>query len=244
MKMMRAVMSSFLATCSTALTAGLMCLAMFGEGQASPARDWSEHRNEKYGFSLQYPADLFVIERTAEAGDGQVFVANDADARLLVGALVNTSRFSPSSYRDYLAQHSYGQYQIGYRRLGESWFVLSGEGNGKTFYEKVMFSCGGRLINSFAMLYPTDRRDIFDPIVEHIENTFRPGRDCERAGLPSDMLDPPKPARRDRARLLSGERSAMADRIARSRGHDVIVILRRTTPPYNRKVLRGYASRP
>ena len=34
--------------------------------------------------------------------------------------------------------------------------MLSGEGNGKTFYEKVMFSCGGRLINSFAMLYPTD----------------------------------------------------------------------------------------
>jgi hypothetical protein len=216
---------------------------MLGEVQASPARDWSEHRNEKFGFSLQYPADLFVVERTAEAGDGQVFVANDADARLLVGALVNDARFNPASYRDYLAKHSYGQYQIGYRRLGESWFVLSGEGNGKTFYEKVMFSCGGRLINSFAMLYPTGQRQIFDPIVEHIENTFRPGRDCERAGLPPATLDPPNTPTRSRE-AASGERSAMADRIARSRGHDVIVILRRTTPPYDRKVVRGYASTP
>jgi hypothetical protein len=47
--------------------------------------------------------------------------------------------------------------------------VLSGEGKGKTFYEKVMFSCGGRLISSFAMIYPTEQRHIFDPVVERID---------------------------------------------------------------------------
>ena len=52
------------------------------------------------------------------------------------------------------------------------------EGNRKTFYEKVMFSCGGRIVNSFAMIYPTDQRRIFDPIVEGIEASFRPARDC------------------------------------------------------------------
>jgi hypothetical protein len=35
----------------------------------------------------------------------------------------------------------------------------------------------------------------------------------------------------------------MADRIARQRGHDVIVVLRRSSPPYDYKILRGYASR-
>ena len=213
--------------------------------QTSPAsaQNWSEYRNERYGFSLRYPADIFVVERTAEAGDGQVFVANDADARLLVGALVNTSNFTPRAYQDYIAKNSYGDYDISYRRLGRSWFALSGEGNGKTFYEKVMFTCGGRLINSFAMIYPNDKKYLFDPIVERIEDTFRAANDCERAGLstpvPRAVARPPI----DRERRY-GERSALADRIARERGRDVIVVLRRNSPPYDRKVLRGYVSRP
>jgi hypothetical protein len=43
-------------------------------------------------------------------------------------------------------------------------------------YEKAMFSCGGRLINSFAVLYPVAERRFYDPIVEGMEDSFRPGR--------------------------------------------------------------------
>jgi len=43
---------------------------------------------------------------------------------------------------------------------------------------------------------------------------------------------------------LSDERSALANRIARARGHDVVVVLRRKTPPYDQMVVRGYASQP
>ena len=152
-------------------------------GNASAAQDWSEYRNERYGFNLQYPADIFVSGRATEAGDGRVFVAADGGARLLVGALANESGYTPATYQDYIARHSYADYKVDYRRLAATWFVLSGEGSGKIFYEKVMFTCGGRLINSFAMIYPAAQRQILDPIVERIEDTFRPARDCERAGL-------------------------------------------------------------
>jgi hypothetical protein len=54
--------------------------------------------------------------------------------------------------------------------------VLSVDGQGKVFYEKVVFSCAGRLINSFALLYSVADRDTFDPIVERIEETFRSGK--------------------------------------------------------------------
>ena len=83
---------------------------------------------------------------------------------------LNDSGYTAATYQDYIARHSYGQYQIGYRRLGKTWFVLSGEGNGRIFYEKVMFTCAGRLINSFAMIYPFDQRHLFDPVVERIED--------------------------------------------------------------------------
>lgn len=208
-------------------------------GVDAAPQNWTEYRNDRYGLSLEYPAEVFVVERQTEAGDGQVFVAAEGDARLLVGGLLNERGYSAASYQDYIARHSYGDYKLGYRRLGQTWFVLSGEGNGRIFYEKVMFTCGGRLINSFAMIYPADQRHIFDPIVERVEDTFKPARDCKRAGL---ALPPPerRPALGSSRRV---ERSILADRIARSRGEDVIVILRRTGPPYDRKVQRGYVTR-
>jgi hypothetical protein len=204
---------------------------------------WAEYRNEKYGFTLRYPPDLFAVERTAEAGDGQVFVTPGGDARLLVGALVNDSGFSLGSYQAHVARQSYGNFKITYQPMGKTWFVLSGEGDGKIFYEKVMFSCSGRLINSFAMIYPAHRREVFDPIVERMEDTFLPGDACERAGLPPVDRRAKHAVSPDR-RLARGSRSNLADRIARQRGRDVIVVLQRTTPPYDRKYLRGYVSRP
>ena len=142
------------------------------------ADDWHTYSNARYGFSLQYPSNVFAVERTAEAGDGQLFVAKNGDARLLVGTLSNEANFTPASYQSYIARNSYADYRIGYHRLGGSWFALSGEGNGKIFYEKAMFSCGGQRINSFAMIYRSDQRHIFDRIVERIEDTFRPGPKC------------------------------------------------------------------
>jgi hypothetical protein len=38
-----------------------------------------------------------------------------------------------------------------------------------------MFSCGGSVINSFAMTYPIAERQFYDPLIEVIEDTFRPG---------------------------------------------------------------------
>ena len=220
--------------------AQVLAIALLADGALAQNSTWTEHRNARYGFSLQYPADVFAIERTTEAGDGEVFAARDGEAKLLVGALVNQSSYTPSTYQAYIAAHSYGQYRIDYKPLGRTWFALSGDGQGKTFYEKVMFSCDGRLINSFAMIYPTEQSSTFDPIVERVEKTFRPGNDCQLAGLAAK----PRPSTRRNTLLERARRSPLADRIARQRGQDVIVILRRTTPPYDRKILRGYASRP
>lgn len=227
--------------CNRNLARGLsVCWFIAMLSPLAAAQEWRQYRNERYGFSLEYPADLFVTERVAEAGDGHAFSSTDGEARLLVGALVNAGGHTPTTYQQYIARHSYPHYQIDYRRTGGSWFALSGENKDHIFYEKVMFTCGGRLINSFAMIYPASRRHVFDAVVERIEDTFRPATDCQRAGVEPR---PPPPTRGAIQHQRYGERSELADRIARSRGYNVIVIVRRTTPPYDRRVLRGYASR-
>jgi hypothetical protein len=239
--------------------------------------DWSRYSNERFGFRLEYPANLFHVERTTEAGDGRVFAAQDGEARLLVGALRNEDHHSAKSYQDFLARTSYADYSINYRPLGDDWLVLSGEANGKIFYEKAILSCGGELISSFAMLYPADKREVFDPIVARVANSFVPGtKACRVETRPATARQRPQsptssqaeapvnaPASRraasapkdqpltrahgyaplvDRVAREHGY-APLADRIARERGTDVIVIMRRTTPPYDYKYVRGYATR-
>lgn len=141
--------------------------------------EWSEYRNERFGLSLSFPAKLFGLGRSAEAGDGQLFTSKDGRAQLLIGALENSDHHSPATYQQFIAQSSYPGFEIDYAPVGRSWSVLSGERDGTVFYEKVMFSCGGAVINSFALLYPVSQKSIYDAVVERIEDTFRPGsREC------------------------------------------------------------------
>lgn len=159
----------------------LTFMTLIGAAEARDLRSgrtWATYINERFGFSLRYPAELFELERTSDAGDGRVFVARESNARLLVGAFANTDRQTPESYRKLIAAESYSGFQIAYAARGQTWFVLSGERNGSMFYEKVMFSCGGSVISSFAMMYPVENRDVFDRVVEGIEKTFRPGQGC------------------------------------------------------------------
>jgi hypothetical protein len=237
-----------------ALTASLVCLGpAAAQDQPEP---WRDYMNDRYGFRLVVPSRVLNVEKQSESGDGLLFASKDGEVRLLVGALTNADSHTPRSYQDYIAQQSYADYSITYRQGGETWFVLSGEGKGKTFYEKVMFSCGDRLISSFAMIYPTERRKEFDPIVERVEDSFRPATKCGPQSAEKMTTPPaakattvrvaPKVAKRSPSRSTArptGPRSALADRIARERGRDVIVVLRRTGPPYDRKVVRGYVSR-
>ena len=159
-----------------------LLLGIVGLSGAAGAQvgEWTLHRNERFGFSFRYPADVFALERSSETGDGEVFAGARGQGRLLVGAFANDGGHSVETYRRYVAKNSYAGFGIHYAPRGQTWFVLSGEDAGRVFYEKVMFSCGGRLINSFVIMYPIENKREFDPIVSGIEKTFRPGQDCSQ----------------------------------------------------------------
>jgi len=229
-----------------AVALGVLAAAVSASDLA-PAReatsgDWVRYHNQRFGFRLEYPADVFHIERTSAADDGRVFAAHNGEAHLLVGALRNEDEHSPKSYQDFLARDSYPDYKISYRPFGDDWLVLSGEGGGKVFYEKAMFSCNGQLISSFAMIYPAEQRDRFDPIVARVANSFVPGRAPCQASDAKPRRGEARPAQAEPV-AASDWHSRVADRIARERGRDVIVVLRRTTPPYDYKYVRGHATR-
>jgi hypothetical protein len=157
------------------LMAGLVGLST-GLGAAQQQQGpLATYRNERYGFSFDYPSGLFAPERPADTVDGNVFVSPDGNARLLAGALPNTEGINLREYRALVLQRSYPDAAIDYAPVRGSWFVLSGTRDGQMFYERVTFTCGGRLINSWAMLYPVSERQIYDRIVEQVAKSYRAG---------------------------------------------------------------------
>jgi hypothetical protein len=71
-----------------------------------------------------------------------------------------------------------GYDELTYRPRGRSWFVLSGYRENTIYYEKVMFSCADRIVSVFAITYPIEQRDLYDPLVERMEDAFKPGNPC------------------------------------------------------------------
>ena len=144
-----------------------------------PVADWRSLTHEKLGFEIAYPASVFQPADTATPDAGRILVSRDGAAKLLIGALDNEEGASLDDYRSHVLATSYAGANIDYAPVRRSWFVLSGTRNGTMFYERVAFTCSGRRITSWAMLYPAAERTYYDAILEQIARSFRPSRVAE-----------------------------------------------------------------
>jgi len=159
------------------LIASLLTASVGFFATASLAQDRAElavYRNDRHGFSLSYPATRFVA-LPAASEDGRIFVSQDGNARLLTGALPNIDGKSLRAYRDFVLNESYPGAVVDYAPVRDNWFVVSGTRNGTIFYQRVNFACSGRVIKSWALLYPEAERGLYDRIVEQVARSFRAG---------------------------------------------------------------------
>ena len=159
----------------------LVASALVANGQGLTDLGWTTYSNPRFGGMLRYPSEVFTSRRASDARDGVLFATSDGSAKLLVGAFENTEGYSPRSYQAFIGRESYGGLRVDYAPVGQSWSVLSGTRGDMMIYEKAMFTCGGAVINSFALVYPIAEREFYDPIVEDIEDSFKPGTvACDR----------------------------------------------------------------
>lgn len=137
---------------------------------------WESYTNPRYGFTIGYPVGVFTPQPAPENGAGQVWVSQDGRARLVASAGFNSSEETLEGYRRFVMQETYAGANIDYAPVRGSWFVLSGTKGADTFYERITFACGGRVIYGWQMIYPTEQKAFYDRIVEQVHRTFRPGR--------------------------------------------------------------------
>lgn len=159
----------------------LMLLALTGAAAAVDwRRDWATLRNERHGFLIAYPVDVFEQRGEPASDEGRVLYSRDGKAQLLVGAFANDDADTLASYRAFLLQENYAGAHIDYAPMRGKWFVLSGTIGDREFYERVSFTCGGKLINSWAMIYPRAERRFYNRVVEAVARSYSPG--AGRAG--------------------------------------------------------------
>ena len=156
-------------------------LAVVSAGVVSPVSagpkldDWATMRNERHGFTIAYPIDVFEQKTAPTTDEGRVLLSKDGKAKLLIGAFENSENASLDDYRKFLLDNQWAGAAIDYAPVRQKWFVLSGTRNDEIFYERVSFTCGGKLINSWAMTYPATERKVYDRVLEAVAKTYLPG---------------------------------------------------------------------
>jgi hypothetical protein len=144
--------------------------------QALAAESWTTYRNPRFAYTLSYPSSVFTPQRPSEDGGGQIFLTADERAKIVVYGALNDEHFTPEQYRQTILKQFSGYDAIDYSPRGKTWFVLSGFRGDAIYYQKVMFSCGGRVINALSVTFPTAEKKIYEGLIEVMEDHFKPGR--------------------------------------------------------------------
>lgn len=140
-----------------------------------PSDGWTTYVSDEFGYSLYYPAAFFEPQAIAQPGQPKTFLSFDKTAKLVVSGVINDEGFTADTYRTTLLRDFGGYEMVEYMPRGKTWFALSGTRGGNTYYQKVMFSCGGRIINVFSVTFPTAEKSFYEGLIEVMEDGFRPG---------------------------------------------------------------------
>jgi hypothetical protein len=142
---------------------------------AVAAESWTTYRNDRFGYTLTYPSSVFQPDKTSKDGGGQVFLNQQGNAKVVVNGAVNDEGFTPTEYRKTILKEFAGYDQLDYSPQGQTWFVLSGYRGDAIYYQKVMFSCGGKVINALSVTFPRAEKPFYEGLVERMEDNFKPG---------------------------------------------------------------------
>jgi hypothetical protein len=141
---------------------------------ASALEGWATYVNDRFGFSVSYPADVFAMQPPPENNDGRTLISADS-AKILVFAGYNVDKQTLQSKRASLTGGDYPR--ITYNATGRDWFVVSGHrtigGVDSIFYEKYIVSTGSDTIDSLIVTYPAALKARYDPSVDRVAASFK-----------------------------------------------------------------------
>lgn len=127
------------------------------------------YTNSRYGFRVDYP-ESFRPELPPENGGGLSFKSQDGEATLVVSGR-NDAGLTLKSEFDSAIKNVQGQ--LGYNKMGGSWFVVTWTDGDIVGYTKEFVGSASQ--NSFTITFPVEQKPQYDSVVTKIEKSFKPG---------------------------------------------------------------------
>jgi curved DNA-binding protein CbpA len=143
---------------------------------------WVAYHNAPFKFSLKYPADVFAYDVGVSHENVRTFVSRDGTAVLNIFTTDNYASASLARYRRARMEEHYADAAFEKSPQRKYWFVLSGTQRERAFFERVTFSCDGRSIHGWQMIFPVSQRTVYDLVADEVDRTYRqrtrPGARC------------------------------------------------------------------
>jgi len=101
---------------------------------------YDKYCNGRFGYCIEYMAGVFNPQPESDNGDGRIFTSsNDEETLRVYGALnLDAEGYNiPLEKKFKMDQATYGS-SISYKKLGNDFFVISGEKKGKLYYQKTI----------------------------------------------------------------------------------------------------------
>ena len=169
------ICGTFISAAVAIVLLGMAPISAAPKYQQMPEDGWVTYVNDSLGYNFYYPSTFFEPQAIAAGTEAKTFLSPDKRAKIVVSAVENDEGFTLAGYRAAILGEFGGYEQLDYSPKGQTWFVLSGYRGGNIYYQKVLFSCGNRIINVLSITFPTADRDFYEGLVEVMEDNFRPG---------------------------------------------------------------------
>lgn len=136
--------------------------------------NWQTYVNERFGSSIQYPANVFDPQPPPENGDGQRFKARDG-AEFTISAAYNVLHDTLQSLEQSLLHPEGGPDDVAnvtYRLSKANMLILSRGRGDQIYYDKFLFTKDQETIHHFAIAYPEAEKDTYKPIIERMSESM------------------------------------------------------------------------
>ena len=152
---------------------GVSLAALATVATASAPDDWTRYADPRFGAAADVPPGFSAGEPPADGG-GLEFTGADGRAKIAIYGLLNVENQRLSEYSSFsLEKETEAGWQVTYNRTSSSWFVHSGRKEDRIFYEKTIFACDSRIVNSVWIEYPSNLKVKFDPLIQRISASLR-----------------------------------------------------------------------
>jgi hypothetical protein len=129
---------------------------------------YKQYGNPRFGFWVDYPSDL-ITKTIPDNGDGQTFESTDGSVVFAASGSNNADSYTPAEYLKQVVLPTIKG--VVYQAQGSNWDIVSWTDGNTIGYEKDIVGSGS--INTFYIKYPVSRKAEFDPIIEHIGQSFK-----------------------------------------------------------------------